>query len=100
MKSGTYNVSDTPHATPHFRWPNQSCVIGTARKRTTFDKLTIDQFVIAFINNVLDTQHAPTMRNMLNELAKTVKLAETISWPQGCLCCFNVKNRGRKYHLG
>ena len=81
MKSGRYNVSDTPHATPHFRWPNQSCVIGTARKRTTFDELTIDQFVIAFIKNVLDTQHAPTMRNMLNELAETVKLAETISWP-------------------
>ena len=75
-KSGTrYNVSDTLHAMPHLRWPNESCVIGTARKRATFDELTLGQFVIGFINNVLDTQHVPTMRSMLNELA------ENISWP-------------------
>ena len=31
-KSGRYNVADTPHVTPHLRWPNDACVIGTARK--------------------------------------------------------------------
>ena len=37
QKSGRCNVSDTPHVTPHLRWPNESCVIGTARKRVTYD---------------------------------------------------------------
>ena len=80
-KSSRYNVSDTPHSKPHLRWPNESCVIGTATKRVNFDELTLGQFVIGFINNVLDTQDVLTMRNMLTELAETVKLAENISWP-------------------
>ena len=80
-KSGRYNVSDTPHITAHLRWPNESCVIGTARKRVTFDELSLEQFVIEFVNNVMDTQHVPTMKNMLLELVETVKLAENISWP-------------------
>ena len=80
-KSGRYNISDTPHSTPHLRWPNESCVIGTARKRTTFDELTLGQFVIGLVTNALDTQHIPTMKIMLNELVETVKLAENISWP-------------------
>ena len=53
-KSNRYNVLDT-HSTPHLRWPNESCVIGTATKRGNFDELTLGQFVIGFINNVLDT---------------------------------------------
>ena len=80
-KSGRYNISDTPHSTPHLRWPNESCVIGTARKRTTFGELTLGQFVIGLVTNALDTQHTPTMKSMLNELVETVKLAENISWP-------------------
>ena len=71
-KSGRYNVSDTPHSTPHLRWPNESCVIGTAWKRTTFDELTLWQFVIGLVTNALETQHTPTMRSMLNELVETV----------------------------
>ena len=58
-------MSDPPHVTPDLRWPNESCVIGTARKQVTFDELSLGQFVIGFVNNVLDTQHVPTMRNML-----------------------------------
>ena len=80
-KSGRYNVSDTPHVTPHLRWPNESCVIGTARKRVTFDELSLGQFVIGFVNNVTDMQHVLTMKNMLLELVETVKRAENISWP-------------------
>ena len=80
-KSGRYNVSDSLYATPHIRWPNESCMIGTARKRATFDRLILGQFFIGFINNVLSIQHVPTMRSMLNKLVETVKLAENISWP-------------------
>ena len=72
-KSGRYKVSVTPNITPHLRWPNESCVIGTARKRVTFDELSLVQFVIGFVNNVMDTQHVPTMKNMLTELVETVK---------------------------
>ena len=43
--------------------------------------MTLGQFVAGFITNVLDTQHMDTIRNMLKELSKTVKLAENLSWP-------------------
>ena len=74
-KSGRYNIFDRPHATPHLRWPNEACVIGTARKRVTFDELSLGQCVTGFLTNVLDTHHIETQCNMLNQLVETVKLA-------------------------
>ena len=62
-------------------WPNEVCVIGTVRKRATFDKLSLGQFVIGFVTNVFDTHHVETQWNMLNELEETAKLAENISCP-------------------
>ena len=91
-KSGRYNVSETPHATPHLRWPNVACVIGTACKRTTFDELSLGQFVIGFVTNVLDTHHVETQQNMLTELVETVKLAENMAHCQGCLCSVYAQN--------
>ena len=32
-KSGRYNTSETPHGTPYLRWPNESSLTGTARRR-------------------------------------------------------------------
>ena len=46
----------------------------------TLDEFSWGQFIIVFVNNVMDTQHIPTMKNMLTELVETVKLAENISW--------------------
>ena len=92
-KSGRYNISDTPHTTPHLRWPNEACIMGTARKRFTFDELTLGQFVIGFVTNMLDTHHVETHWNMLNELVETVKVAENISCShcQGCICSIYVE---------
>ena len=56
-------------------------MIGTACKRVTFDELTLGQFVIGFVTNMLDTHHVETQRNMLNEIVEMVKLAENISRP-------------------
>ena len=80
-KSGRYNTSETPHGTPHLRWPNESCLTGPTRKRVPFDDLTLGQFVIGFVTNALDTQHPSLMRNMLLEMVETIKVAENISWP-------------------
>ena len=80
-KSGRYNVSDTPLAPPHLRWPNETCLTGTARKKTPFDDLTFSQFVVGFVQNALDTPHPDTSRRMLVELVETAKLAENLSWP-------------------
>ena len=80
-KSGRYNIADTPHNAPHLRWPNESCFTGTQRKRTPYDDLSLGQFVVGYINNVLETQHVDTMKHMLTELGETVKLAENLSWP-------------------
>ena len=37
-KSGHYNTAETPHSAPHLRWPNESCLTSTQRKRTPFIK--------------------------------------------------------------
>ena len=80
-KSGRYNTSETPHGTPHLRWPNESCLMGPTRRRVPFDDLTLGQFVIGFVTNALDTQHPSLMWNMLLEMVETIKVAENISWP-------------------
>ena len=80
-KSGRYNTAETPHSAPHLRWPNELCLTGTQRKRTPFDDLSLGQFVVGYINNVLETQHFDTVKHMLTELCETVKLAENLSWP-------------------
>ena len=80
-KSGRYNTAETPHSAPHLRWPNESCLTGTQRKRIPFDDLSLGQFVVGYINSVLETQHFDTVKHMLTELCETVKLAKNLSWP-------------------
>ena len=79
-KSGRYNISETSCAPVHLRWPNESCLTGATRKRTAYDDLTLGQFVVGFLNNVLDTANPQVARAMLTELAETVKLSENLSW--------------------
>ena len=80
-KSGRYNVADPPCGASHLRWPNESCPVGINRKRALYDDLTLGQFVVSFLANVLGTPHQDTCRNMIHELMETVKLAENLSWP-------------------
>ena len=80
-KSGRYNVADTPCGAAHLRWPNESCPVGMSRKRAIYDDLTLGQFVVGFLANVLGTPHQDTCRNMIHELMETIKLAENLSWP-------------------
>ena len=80
-KSRRYNTTDTPCA-PSFRiWPNESCPTGATRKRTAYDDLTLGQFVIGFLTNIIDTSNAEMSRHMSTELLDTVKLSENLSWP-------------------
>ena len=80
-KSGRYNVTDTPCAPVHLRWPNEACPAGATRKCTPYDDLTLGQFVTGFLTNVLDTQSEDLRKHMLGELLETVKLSENLSWP-------------------
>ena len=45
-----------------------------------YDHLSLGQFVVGFINNVLETQHFDTVKHMLTELGETVKLADNLLW--------------------
>ena len=80
-KSGRYNAADTPCRPVHTRWQNESCPVGAGRKRPAFDDLTMGQFVIGFLNNIMDTQHQDLSRHMMVELNETIKLTENWSWP-------------------
>ena len=80
-KSGCYNITDTPCAPVHMRWPNESCPVGATRKRTPYDDLTLDQFVAGLLTDALETQNDELRKHMLGELLETVKLSENLSWP-------------------
>ena len=80
-KSGRYNTADTSCAPPHQKWPNESCLTGSVCKQTAYDDLTLGQFVVGFVSNVLETSSPDVRRSMLAELVETVKLAENLSWP-------------------
>ena len=80
-KSGRYNTADTPCGPIHTRWPNESCPVGAGRKHPSLDDLFMGQFVIGFLNNIMDTQHQELARHMMVELNETIKLAENLSWP-------------------
>ena len=79
-KSGRYNISETSCAPVHLRWPKESCLTGATRKRTAYDDLTLGQFVVGFLNNVLDTANPQVARATLTELSETVTLSENLSW--------------------
>ena len=80
-KSGRYNTTETPCAPVFRRWPNESCPTGGTRKRTVYDDLTLGEFVIGFLTNIIDTQNSKMSRHMMTELLETVKLSENLSWP-------------------
>ena len=70
-KSGRYSIADTPCGASHLRWPNESSPVGINRKRAIYDDLTLGQFVVGFLANVLGTPHQDTCRNMIHELMET-----------------------------
>ena len=80
-KSWRYNVADTPCGASHLRWLNESCPVGSSRKRTVYKDLSLGQFVVGFLANVLDTPHKDTCRTIIHELMETVKLAKHLSLP-------------------
>ena len=82
-KSGRYNTADNSCAPPHLKWPNELCLMGSVRKQTAYDDLTLGQFVVGFVSNVLETSSPDVRRRMLAELVETVKLAENLSWSIG-----------------
>ena len=63
-KSGRYNVSETTCAPTHLRWPNESCLTRATRKRTSYDDLTLGQFVVGFLKNAMDTTNPQLSRAM------------------------------------
>ena len=81
-KNGRYNTADNSCSPPHLKWPNESCLMGSVRKQTAYDDLTLGQFVVGFVSNP-ETNSLDVRRSMLAELVETVKLAENLSWSIG-----------------
>ena len=80
-KSGRYNTAYTPCGPAHTRWPNELCLVGTKRKRPAYDDLSLGQFIIGFVNNIMEIQSAELSKCMFVELSETMKLAQNLSWP-------------------
>ena len=66
-KSERHNVSEITNPNLHLHWPDESCLIGMARKRSAYDDLCFGQSVVGFMQNILDVNHAEDANRMLGE---------------------------------
>ena len=80
-KSGRYNVTDNPVASPQFRWPNEGLVSNSHLKKPPYDNLSMAQWVSGQLNNILLIEHNTTVRNVLTQVAMAMKDAITLPLP-------------------
>ena len=54
-RSGRYNVTDSSSTASFRQWLNECILVGSMKKRMTFDELSQVQFIMGFVKNVNDT---------------------------------------------
>ena len=79
-RSGRFNTTDSSNAVSYRRYANENILVGTTKRRVTFDELTPIQFALGFVKNVNDTIDPLTRRFMMAELYEILKLIEATSW--------------------
>ena len=55
-KSDCYNIVNIPCTPAHLRWPNELCPARVTKRRTDFDDVSLDQFVVGFLKCSRDTE--------------------------------------------
>ena len=80
-KSGRYNTTDTTSLGPQFRWPNEGLISASHLKRPTYDDLNMAQWVSGQLANILLVEDQVLSRNMLTQLAASMRDAVSLPWP-------------------
>ena len=80
-KSVRYNTTDTTSLGPQFRWPNEGLISASHLKRPAYDDLNMAQWVSGQLANILLTEDQVLSRNMLTQLAASIRDAVSLPWP-------------------
>ena len=80
-KSGRYNTTDTTSLGPQFRWPNEGLVSTSHLRKPAYDDLTLAQWVSGQLANILLIEDHTLSRNMLTQMAASMKDAVSLPWP-------------------
>ena len=80
-KSGRYNNTDTSTLQPHLRWPNEGFTGGGAKKRISYDDLTLPQWVAGQLTNAIQIQDNDVLRSVLNQIIFAMRDASSLPWP-------------------
>ena len=79
-KSGRYNKTDTSTLQPHLRWPNEGFTGGGAKKRITYDDLTLPQWVAGQLTNAIQIHDNDVLRSVLNQIIFAMRDASSLPW--------------------
>ena len=80
-KSGRYNTTDMTSLGPQFRWPNEGLVSASHLRKPAYDDLTLAQWVSGQLANILLIEDHTLSRNMLTQMAASMKDAVSLPWP-------------------
>ena len=80
-KSGRYNTTDMTSLGPQFCWPNEGLVSASHLRKPVYDDLTLAQWVSGQLANILLIEDHTLSRNMLTQMAASMKDAVSLLWP-------------------
>ena len=80
-KSGRYNTVDIAKVSPHLRWPNEGCHGTNGRKRTTYDELSLPQWVSGQLTNIYSIQDPVLVKQALLQVIMATRDATSLPWP-------------------
>ena len=74
-------TQQTTSAAPELRWPNEGFISTSLNKKSSYNGLTLAQWVSGQLNNVTQIEDTGTLQEVLNQVALAVRDAVSIPWP-------------------
>ena len=82
-KSGRYNTVNIATVPPHLHWPNEGCHAVNGRKRSTYDELSLPQWVSGQLTNIYNIQDPALVKQALLQVIMATRDATSLPWPAG-----------------
>ena len=77
VKSGHYNTQDTCTADLSLLWPNEGVVGGVNKRRVTYDYLSLPQWVVGQLQNILQISDIKLMKDVIQQVIYSMQY----DWP-------------------
>ena len=79
-KSGRYHSVDLVQAPPEIRWPDEGYHPAGGRKRVLYDELSMPQWVVGELSNILHMKDQAMARHSLLQVILAMKDATSLPW--------------------